>query len=257
MAFFNLGFVYPSRPEKTVLKGLTLSVKAGHTLALVGPSGSGKSSLVSLVSKFYNPTYGAITLDGVDFRDLDTVWLRQQIGIVSQEPVVFDKSISDNIKYGDNCREVTEEEVIAAAKEANIHDFIMSLPEVSYKEKINILVYFQGYNTNIGLKGTQLSGGQKQRIAIARALIRKPKILLLDEATSALDTESERAVQQALDRASEGRTTIIIAHRLSTIHNADNIVVLSNGCMMEQGTHLELMAQKGMYYYMNTIQNNY
>ena len=135
MAFFNLGFVYPSHPEKTVLKGLTLSVKAGHTLALVGPSGSGKSTLVSLVSKFYNPTYGAITLDGVDFRDLDTVWLRQQIGIVSQEPVVFDKSISDNIKYGDNYREVTEEEVIAAAKEANIHDFIMSLPEVSYKRE--------------------------------------------------------------------------------------------------------------------------
>lgn len=161
-------------------------------------------------------------------------WWRSQIGFVSQEPVLFDASIQENIAYGDTSRQVPIEEIILAAKNANIHDFIQTLPK--------------GYDTNVGSKGTQLSGGQKQRIAIARALIRNPKILLLDEATSALDTESERVVQEALDRASQGRTTIIIAHRLSTIQNSDIICVLHRGSIVESGKHDELLEKRGHYY---------
>lgn len=167
-------------------------------------------------------------------KTLNIQWLRSQIGIVSQEPILFDRSIAENIAYGDNSRVVSMEEIIDAARGANIHNFISSLPD--------------GYETNVGSKGTQLSGGQKQRVAIARALVRNPKVLLLDEATSALDTESEKIVQEALDKARQGRTCVVIAHRLSTIQNADQICVVSHGKVTETGTHSELMAKQGFYY---------
>ncbi|XP_065886098.1 ATP-dependent translocase ABCB1-like [Dysidea avara] len=233
-------FNYATRPDVPVLQGLSLSVKSGQTLALVGPSGCGKSTVVSLLERFYDPLEGNVQLDGMGIKQLNIQWLRYQMGLVSQEPTLFDCSIADNIRYGDNFREVSDEEVEEAAKSANIHDFITSLP--------------QGYSTNVGSRGTQLSGGQKQRVAIARALVRKPKILLLDEATSALDTESEKVVQEALDKAREGRTSVVIAHRLSTIHNADLIVVIKDGKAIEAGTHSELMSQKGVYYKLNEAQ---
>ncbi|KAL5517017.1 hypothetical protein EMCRGX_G002482 [Ephydatia muelleri] len=236
----NVTFQYPSRPEVQVLNGLSVSLNPGQTLALVGPSGCGKSTMVSLLERFYEPNSGCLKLDQQDIRDLNIRWLRQNIGLVSQEPILFDSSIADNIRYGANFREVCDAEIIAAAKAANIHNFIETLPE--------------GYNTNVGAKGTQLSGGQKQRIAIARALVRNPRILLLDEATSALDTESEKVVQEALDKAREGRTSIVIAHRLSTIYNADVIAVIKGGQVAESGTHQELMKMKGLYYKLNRYQ---
>ena len=188
-------------------------------------------------------------MDQADLRDLNVRWLRGQIGIVSQEPVLFNVSIADNIRYGANHREVSDEEIIEAAKAANIHDFIQSLPQVRQKLSWPSLSFLfpKGYSTSAGDKGTQLSGGQKQRIAIARALIRNPKILLLDEATSALDSESERVVQEALDNAREGRTCIVIAHRLSTVYNADNIIVITRGAVVESGTHSQLLASGGLY----------
>eukprot|EP00731_Ephydatia_muelleri_P002337 Em0001g2337a len=236
----NVTFQYPSRPEVQVLNGLSVSLNPGQTLALVGPSGCGKSTVVSLLERFYEPKSGCLKLDQQDIRDLNIRWLRQNIGLVSQEPILFDTSIAENIRYGANFSEVSDEEVIAAAQAANIHNFIETLPE--------------GYNTNVGAKGTQLSGGQKQRIAIARALVRNPRILLLDEATSALDTESEKVVQEALDKAREGRTSIVIAHRLSTIYNADVIAVIKGGQVAESGTHQELMKKKGLYYKLNRYQ---
>ncbi|CAI8032913.1 ATP-dependent translocase ABCB1 [Geodia barretti] len=236
----DLQFKYPTRPDVLVLNSLKLSISPGNTLALVGPSGCGKSTIVSLLERFYDPSKGTMTLDGRDLRDLNIRWLRSQIGIVSQEPVLFDTSVAENIRYGANFREVSDDEVVEAAKAANIHNFVESLPE--------------GYSTNVGSKGTQMSGGQKQRIAIARALIRDPKLLLLDEATSALDTESEKIVQEALDKAREGRTCIVIAHRLSTIYNADHIAVINEGKVIEEGTHVELLGNKGMYYRLNRFQ---
>jgi len=176
-------------------------------------------------------------LDGHDINNVNVAYLRQQMGLVSQEPVLFDKTIADNIKYGDLTREVSLDEVKAAAVSANISTFVESMPD--------------GYETMVGEKGSKLSGGQKQRVAIARALIRNPKLLLLDEATSALDTESEKVVQDALDRARQGRTCIVIAHRLSTIHNADLICVVQEGFIVEKGTHTQLMAAKGIYYNLN------
>ncbi|XP_063781234.1 ATP-dependent translocase ABCB1-like [Pseudophryne corroboree] len=232
--FKNIKFVYPTRPKAQVLQGLNIKVSKGQTLALVGSSGCGKSTVVQLLERFYDPVDGQVLADGIDTKSLHLKWLRSQLGIVSQEPILFDCSIGENIQYGDNSRLVTQEEVIAAAKLANIHTFIQSLPE--------------GYNTRVGSHGAQLSGGQKQRIAIARALVRKPKVLLLDEATSALDTESEKVVQEALDEARHGRTCIVIAHRLSTIQNADIIVVMKNGKVVEQGTHNQLMAKEEEYY---------
>jgi ABC-type multidrug transport system fused ATPase/permease subunit len=225
-----------------VLKGLNLKVEQGQTIALVGSSGCGKSTTVQLLERFYDSLEGKVHLDGADITSLNVAWLRTQMGIVSQEPVLFDYSIRENIAYGDNSREVPMHEIIEAAKQANIHSFIESLPN--------------GYDTPVGDKGTQLSGGQKQRVAIARALLRNPKILLLDEATSALDTESEKIVQDALDRAQQGRTSIVIAHRLSTIVNADCIYVFHSGKIVEQGTHSELMALKGRYYRLNVAQGN-
>ncbi|XP_013882565.1 bile salt export pump isoform X2 [Austrofundulus limnaeus] len=232
--FIDCKFTYPTRPDIQVLNGLNVSVKPGQTLAFVGSSGCGKSTSVQLLERFYDPDHGRVLIDGHESTRVNVPYLRSKIGIVSQEPVLFDCSIAENIKYGDNSREISMNEVISAAKKAQLHDFVMSLPEK--------------YDTNVGSQGSQLSRGQKQRIAIARAIIRDPKILLLDEATSALDTESEKTVQAALDKAREGRTCIVIAHRLSTIQNSDIIAVMSRGFVIEKGTHEQLMALKGAYY---------
>ena len=231
-------FAYPTRPDIKVMEDFSLDIEVGKTYALVGPSGCGKSTIIQLILRFYDPLSGEVLVGGRDVRELNTRWLRQHIGVVSQEPVLFDTTIAENIKYGKEG--ATDEEMKAAAISANAHDFVSKLPD--------------GYNTLVGEAGTQLSGGQKQRIAIARALIRDPKILLLDEATSALDTESESVVQQALDSAREGRTTIIVAHRLSTIQNADVIASISNGRIVEKGTHSELMDKEGLYYELVTAQ---
>nr|XP_006814547.1 PREDICTED: LOW QUALITY PROTEIN: multidrug resistance protein 2-like [Saccoglossus kowalevskii] len=236
----DVRFRYPTRPDVPVLRGSDLKVNPGQRVALVGSSGCGKSTVVQLTERFYDTIAGSVTLDGNDLKDLNIQWLRQQLGIVSQEPILFDRTIKDNIAYGDNSREVPMNEIIQAAKDANIHAFVQSLP--------------LGYDTRVGDKGAQLSGGQKQRVAIARALVRNPKILLLDEATSALDTESEKVVQDALDRASEGRTCIVIAHRLSTIQDADKIVVIQNGKIVEEGKHDDLLSRQEVYYRLNNAQ---
>ncbi|XP_078519645.1 ATP-binding cassette sub-family B member 5-like isoform X3 [Lissotriton helveticus] len=234
LEFHNVSFKYPSRPNVPVLQGLSLGVEKGQTVAFVGSSGCGKSTSIQLLQRFYDPLEGRLLFDGVDTTKLNIQWLRAQIGIVSQEPVLFDCSIAENIAYGDNSRTVAMDEIIKVAKSANIHSFIEELPEK--------------YDTCVGGRGTQLSGGQKQRIAIARALVREPKLLLLDEATSALDNESEKVVQQALEEARRGRTCIVIAHRLSTVQNADLIAVISNGKIVEQGNHQKLLAKRGAYF---------
>ncbi|KAJ8131314.1 hypothetical protein O1611_g2312 [Lasiodiplodia mahajangana] len=244
----NVKHIYPSRPEVVVMKDVTLDIPAGKTTALVGASGSGKSTIVGLVERFYDPVAGQVLLDGHDISTLNLRWLRQQISLVSQEPTLFGTTIFHNIRYGlfgtkfeHESADKQKELVIEAAKKANAHDFISALPE--------------GYETNVGERGFLLSGGQKQRIAIARAVVSDPKILLLDEATSALDTKSEGVVQAALEAAAEGRTTITIAHRLSTIKDAHNIVVMSQGAIVEQGSHDELLQKKGAYYNLVTAQN--
>lgn len=239
--FKNMHFSYPSRSEVKVLEGLELNVKPGQTLAIVGSSGCGKSTCIQLLERFYDLSKGEVLIDGINIQNLNLSWLRSQMGLVSQEPVLFDYSIAENIAYGDNSRQVPKAEIIEAARKANIHNFISSLP--------------LGYETSVGDRGTQLSGGQKQRIAIARALIRKPKILLLDEATSALDTESEKIVQEALDEARLGRTCIVIAHRLSTIQNADQIAVIHKGRVVEMGTHSKLLSKRGLYHKLCSIQS--
>lgn len=208
---------------ESILLGLKFYLQ---TVALVGESGSGKSTVISLIERFYDPDSGSVLLDGVDIRKLKLSWLRQQMGLVSQEPVLFNENIRANIAYGSGGN-ATEEEIIAATKAANAHKFISSLP--------------QGFDTSVGERGIQLSGGQKQRIAIARAILKDPKILLLDEATSALDAESERVVQDALDRVMVNRTTVVVAHRLSTIKGADIIAVVKNGVIAEKGRHDALM----------------
>uniref|UniRef100_A0A1I7V2Y6 p-glycoprotein n=1 Tax=Caenorhabditis tropicalis TaxID=1561998 RepID=A0A1I7V2Y6_9PELO len=227
-------FRYPERPAVPILQGLDVHVKPGQTLALVGPSGCGKSTVISLLERLYDPLDGAVTVDSNDLRQMNPKHLRKHIALVSQEPILFDTSIRENIIYGLQPGEFTDDDISVACEKANIHKFISELPD--------------GYNTRVGEKGTQLSGGQKQRIAIARALIRNPKILLLDEATSALDTESEKQVQVALDAAAKDRTCIVVAHRLSTIVNAGCIMVVKNGQVVEQGTHNELMAKRGAYF---------
>ncbi|KAJ8003456.1 hypothetical protein DPEC_G00148510 [Dallia pectoralis] len=234
LQFVDCKFTYPTRPDIQVLNGLNVCVRPGQTLAFVGSSGCGKSTSIQLLERFYDPDQGRLIIDGRESSQVNVAFLRSKIGIVSQEPILFDCSIEDNIKYGDNQREVSMDEVVSASRKAQLHDFVTKLPEK--------------YNTNVGPQGSQLSRGQKQRIAIARAIIRDPKILLLDEATSALDTESEKTVQEALDKAREGRTCIVIAHRLSTIQNADIIAVMSRGFVIEQGRHDQLMALKGAYY---------
>uniref|UniRef100_A0A8C6T3R9 p-glycoprotein n=1 Tax=Neogobius melanostomus TaxID=47308 RepID=A0A8C6T3R9_9GOBI len=240
--FDGVQFNYPTRPDQPILRGLDLKVGKGETLALVGSSGCGKSTTVQLLERFYDANEGSVLLDERDVKHLNIHWLRSQIGIVSQEPVLFDCSLAENIAYGDNSRTVTMEEIIEAAMMANIHEFIEKLP--------------QKYSTQAGDKGAELSGGQKQRIAIARAIIRNPNLLLLDEATSALDTESEKVVHDALDQASKGRTCIVVAHRLSTIQNADRIAVFKSGVIVELGTHQQLLALKGIYHTLVTKQLN-
>lgn len=233
--------IYPSRPEVVVMENVNLVVPAGKQTALVGASGSGKSTIVGLVERFYDPVGGAVFLDGVNIQELNLRWLRQHISLVQQEPILFATTIYENIRYGllgtqhENLpKEKVTEMIENAARMANAHDFISNLPE--------------GYETHVGERGFLLSGGQKQRVAIARAIVSDPKILLLDEATSALDTKSEGVVQAALDKAAQGRTTIVIAHRLSTIKHADNIVVMQTGRIVEQGKHGELLDMKGAYY---------
>ncbi|XP_043813018.1 ABC transporter B family member 13 isoform X2 [Manihot esculenta] len=228
--FCNVCFAYPSRPSK-VLENLSFTVSAGKTFAVVGPSGSGKSTIISMVQRFYDPDSGKVLLDGHDLKILRLKWLREQMGLVSQEPALFASTIADNILLGKE--DASMDEIIQAAKAANAHSFIQQLPD--------------GYYTQVGEAGTQLSGGQKQRIAIARAVVRNPTILLLDEATSALDTESEFIVQQALNKIMSNRTTIIVAHRLSTIRDVDTIIVLKNGQVAESGSHLDLISKGGDY----------
>eukprot|EP01106_Pelomyxa_sp_JSP_P011774 TRINITY_DN3115_c0_g1_i2.p1 TRINITY_DN3115_c0_g1~~TRINITY_DN3115_c0_g1_i2.p1 ORF type:complete len:307 (-),score=78.51 TRINITY_DN3115_c0_g1_i2:112-1032(-) len=235
IVFKGVKFEYPSRPGTVVLNDFSLKIKPGKTIALVGPSGCGKSTTISLLQRFYDPIGGTILLDGRDITSFNLQWLRAQMGLVSQEPVLFGATIRENIARGATSpAHATTEAITNAAKAANAHNFICMLPD--------------GYQTEVGEKGTQLSGGQKQRVAIARALVRNPRILLLDEATSALDTESESIVQEALDRARKGRTTIVIAHRLSTVQTADKIVVIQGGKVAEIGKHAQLMALKGVYY---------
>lgn len=231
----NLSFSYET---KAVLKDINLKILKGQTVALVGPSGGGKTTLLDLFPRFMDPQSGAILIDNVDLRDIKMHDIRSLMGIVNQESILFNDSIFNNIAFG---RDVTEQDIIDAAKIANAHDFIMNTAE--------------GYQTNVGDRGMKLSGGQKQRICIARAVISNPQILLLDEATSALDTESEKLVQQALNNLMKNRTTIVIAHRLSTIKNADNIVVLQDGEIVESGTHNELNKRGGLYSNLITMQN--
>ncbi|TMW90930.1 hypothetical protein EJD97_015040 [Solanum chilense] len=231
--FKHVSYRYATRPDVQIFKDLCLTIPSGKTVALVGESGSGKSTVISLIERFYNPESGEIYLDGVEIRQFKLSWLRQQMGLVSQEPVLFNETIRANIAYSRQGH-ATEEEIIEAAKSANAHNFISSLP--------------QGYDTSVGERGIQLSGGQKQRIAIARAILKDPKILLLDEATSALDAESERIVQEALDRVMVNRTTVVVAHRLTTIKGADVIAVVKNGVIAEEGRHDALMNIKdGVY----------
>ncbi|XP_011913108.1 PREDICTED: ATP-binding cassette sub-family B member 8, mitochondrial isoform X2 [Cercocebus atys] len=232
VTFQNVCFSYPCRPGFEVLKDFTLTLPPGKIVALVGQSGGGKTTVAALLERFYDPTAGVVMLDGRDLRTLDPSWLRGQVvGFISQEPVLFGTTIMENIRFGKLA--ASDEEVYAAAREANAHEFITSFPE--------------GYNTIIGERGTTLSGGQKQRLAIARALIKQPTVLILDEATSALDAESERVVQEALDRASAGRTVLVIAHRLSTVRGAHRIIVMADGRVWEAGTHEELLKKGGLY----------
>ncbi|XP_010234151.2 ABC transporter B family member 11 isoform X1 [Brachypodium distachyon] len=229
----HVSFKYPARTDVQIFTDLCLRIPSGKTVALVGESGSGKSTVIALLERFYDPDSGAIFLDGVNLQTLKLSWLRQQIGLVGQEPVLFNDTIRANIAYG-NEEQVTEEEIIAVAEAANAHRFISSLPH--------------GYDTSVGERGVQLSGGQKQRIAIARAILKNPKLLLLDEATSALDAESERVVQEALDRVTIGRTTVVVAHRLLTITAAHKISVIKNGVVAEEGRHEQLLRLPGGAY---------
>lgn len=234
--FDHVSFSYDG--EKKALDDFSLDVPAGRVVAIVGPSGAGKTTIANLLPRFYDATEGAITVDGIDVRDVTFQSLREQIGVVPQETMLFNATIKDNILYGR--LDGTDEEVYAAAKAANALEFIERLPE--------------GMDTLVGERGSSLSGGQRQRIAIARAILKNPKILILDEATSALDTESEKLVQEALERLMQGRTAFVIAHRLSTIKNADQIVVLREGKLVESGTHDELVAAGGLYQHLYSVQ---
>ncbi|XP_063830844.1 mitochondrial potassium channel ATP-binding subunit [Ostrinia nubilalis] len=231
--FKDVTFAYPTRPEAVVLKHFNLKIPAGKTVAIVGTSGNGKSTIAALLERFYDVNDGQVTIDGVDVREFDCKWLRgRALGLISQEPVLFATSVRENIRYGKP--EASDAEVIQAAMTANAHEFITQFPA--------------GYDTLVGERGTALSGGQKQRVAIARAVLKNPPIIILDEATSALDSASEKVVQSALETAAKGRTVLVIAHRLSTVMNADLIVVLNKGKIVEMGTHDQLKKQKGFYW---------
>uniref|UniRef100_A0A1A7X1F7 ABC-type oligopeptide transporter ABCB9 n=2 Tax=Iconisemion striatum TaxID=60296 RepID=A0A1A7X1F7_9TELE len=229
--FKDITFAYPTRSETDILKGVSLTLRPGEVTALVGPSGSGKSSCVSLLENFYIPQQGRVLLDGKPVNTFQHSYLHSKVALVGQEPVLFARTVKENITYG--LRDISMEAVVQAATKANAHEFISALPK--------------GYDTSVGEKGTQLSGGQKQRVAIARALIRNPRVLVLDEATSALDAESEHIVQQALNNIMQEHTVLVIAHRLSTVEKADNIIVIDRGLVAEQGTHGQLMARGGLY----------
>ena len=232
VAFERVSFGYSTEGcEKQVITDLDLHIEAGRTLALVGPSGGGKTTLCHLIPRFYDVSSGRITVDGVDIRDVTLQSLRENIGIVSQSVFLFDGTVRENIAYA--CPNATDEQIIAAAKSANIHDFVSTLE--------------QGYDTQVGERGVKLSGGQRQRIAIARVFLKNPKLLILDEATSALDNATEMQIQSALEKLSDGRTVIVVAHRLSTVKNADEIVVIDDGGIVERGTHAELLARDGEY----------
>jgi ATP-binding cassette, subfamily B, bacterial MsbA len=227
----QVNFSYRKEENRQVLKNIDLSIPCGKTIALVGPSGSGKTTLAELLPRFMDPDSGSVTIDGTDIRDLRLSDLRSLIGIVTQESVLFNGTVKENIAFGVD--QASDDEIIEAARIAHAHEFIASMPE--------------GYETNIGDQGSKLSGGQRQRLSIARAVLKNPRILILDEATSALDTESERLVQDALTRLMQNRTTLVIAHRLSTIAHADQIIVMQQGQIMERGTHAELLAKNGVY----------
>jgi ABC-type multidrug transport system fused ATPase/permease subunit len=228
--FDAVTFAYGDR-DATVVEGVSFTVEPGQVCALVGPSGSGKTTLARLLLRFYDPDAGTVRLDAVDVRELEVPQLRSVIAVVSQDPVLFSGSVRENIRYGR--LDATDAEVEEAARLANAHAFIVDFPD--------------GYDTKVGERGVQLSGGQRQRVSIARAILRDPKVLILDEATSALDAVSEGLVQEALERLQEGRTTLVIAHRLSTIRDADRILVLEDGRVVERGAHAELMAAGGAY----------
>jgi len=232
IAFSEVDFSYPSRPDAQVLNHVSFSMLGNETIAIVGQTGSGKSTIGSLLTRLYEPSSGKILLDKRPLSDYDPKWIRgKAVAVVSQEPTLFDMSILENIRYG--CPSASDQEIYEAATKANCAEFISNLPD--------------GYHTNVGERGSQLSGGQKQRVAIARALIKNPSILILDEATSALDAHSERLVQAALNDATQGRSTLVIAHRLSTVKNADKIIVLHQGKVVEVGTHDDLVKKDGRY----------
>jgi len=238
LSFENISFGYEA--DREILKGVSLEVPAGKTVAIVGPSGSGKSTIGRLLFRFYDVSSGALSIDGQDVRDVTQLSLHQSIGVVPQDTVLFNDTILYNIAYG---REgASRAEIEEAAKDAQIHDFIQSLP--------------QGYDTLVGERGLKLSGGEKQRVGIARTLLKNPPILLLDEATSALDSETEHEIQDALDRAGQGRTVLMIAHRLSTVAQADTIIVLEEGQIVERGDHNTLLARKGRYHALWTLQQS-
>jgi len=232
LTFSDVSFAYPTRPDAMVLNGVSFQISPNQVVALVGPSGGGKSTVAALISRFYDVQSGSILLDDISIETLQVNWLREHVAVVRQEPILFATSILDNIRYGRPT--ATSEEVFSAAKAANAHDFVSAFPE--------------GYETLVGERGVRLSGGQKQRIAIARAILKDPVLLILDEATSALDVESEHLVQEALERLMENRSSLVIAHRLSTIQHADRVVVLSEGRVVEEGRHDELLEQEGLYH---------
>jgi ABC-type multidrug transport system fused ATPase/permease subunit len=238
VSFVNVAFRYPSRKELSVLNNVSFTAKAGERIAIVGPSGAGKSTIVALILRFYDPDEGVILIDGKNTREFNLHELRNNMAMVPQDVLLFGGTIRENIEYGKPGSSIAE--IIEAAKNANAYEFILSFPEK--------------FETVVGERGVKLSGGQRQRIAIARAVLKSPSILLLDEATSSLDSESERLVQEALDKLMIGRTSFIIAHRLSTVRNADKIIVLDKGEIVETGKHDELIANSGLYAGLSELQ---